>query len=1360
MSIPTGPSDDRLDYFISYAQADRAWAEGFLRFRLTAVGLRCATERDFPPGSNRLEDYERAIDRCERVLIVLSPAYVTNEALTRFLQVMAQTVALETAQYKVIPVVREAVQLETIPVRLRPLNRVEMTDDASADDAIGRLLQTAHVQPVAAMTHPPCPFPGMVSFSEAQSDRFFGRDREIRALLDSLHDHPFIAVIGASGSGKSSLVAAGLLPAIQSSHLFGAGSWQTAIMRPGRLPFVALAAALKNSPFPDDPAVRDAAIDHVLTTRTGSRLLLVIDQFEEIFGGAAAVAVAFMQTLDRLRGQPGVYIVIVVRADFYPDLMASPLWEAIRAHRLELALLDLNGLRAAILTPAEKAGVYIEAALIERLLADSANEPGSLPLIQETLVLLWDRLEARYLSVSAYERLVLVLPRSAYQFPAVGMTPRELTGLQVAIVRRAEVARDALVERFGAQADSIGQRIFLRLIQFGEGRDDTRRQQPYADLIGTDETTVALSTAIALLTDRRLLTLGGSDTTDGVRTVDIAHEALIRAWPRLRQWIAERKAAELKRRSLRASAEDWERRSGAGGLLDSSELLDAERWLAEAEAAELGAPADTLIAAWITASRRSTERAKQNARLQRMIGIALGLTIITAIVLGLFARAQAQIARSRQISAEALTVSVEQPLCALTLAHAALAVQNTIEARSVLLTARSTNGLAQAIIPAAASVTAVGFGANGAWLAIASGTTIQIRPMRDGQPGDPFTMSELNSSQITALAVDPRGRWLAVATWDMTSGLGAIEVWPIAATYEQPGIQPGVAPITLLHSDSKVGGQIDVLAVSPDGTMLAAGDAFGVLHLWDMHDAYRAILRQTPTLPPIVPPTPTAVSALAFSPDGSSLAIARGTQPIVVWHPASDAPPTTLMGGIHLNTVMAVTFDRSNRLASADRNGTIILWDMNSGSKPTSWAANYLIRTALFSPDGTRLAVAGDQGTITLFGLNNWQKYNGAPPVYEFPLQGHGQRIVTLAFDPHNLLASGGLDNRVILWKPIDLNPLVTAINFHDTCGHPHCNTFFSPATVAVDGSAVAIGDDHGLVWVAPVDGGKPTLISQMSGAPITALVFDPTDPDRLAAGDQGGSVRLWDRIHGTAIKLLTGSVPIHMLAFDATGSRLAIATVQGGVTLWDVASRTQSAVIQADQPAARPVVYITALAFDHTGRQIALGASDGSVRIWDSTTAATAIGQPAPSLTVGMNDQTPISGLAFAADDRSLTAAASSGALRIWSGSVGALFAQLPQIVRVQPNLNRAAFSADGTLMALSNTLEGVSLWDRASRTRLGIPLTGQIGDSLALDFSGSGLVYASDQTGQVFLWHFAPDAPPLSSNISAIDLAACPLP
>lgn len=439
---------------------------------------------------------------------------------------------------------------------------------------------------------PPCPYPGMIPFSAKEAGFFFGRDNEIWKIHQYLRYQRYLFIIGPSGSGKSSLIFAGLLPALQESSYFPQNFWLVREMRPSDQPWQSLSQAIEG-----DPTQPVLALSNLLARHSPARrLLLVIDQFEELFTQHERPEQdRFIAALQTLRSEKSCALLIAMRADFYPDLMNSDLWPVDLRQRVEIAPLRREALRQAIQRPAMEVSVHLETDLVERLLGDAANEPGVLSLVQETLVLLWDQMHDRSLSLEAYERL--------------GSEGR--SGLAVAIALKGDATLDELLP---AQ-QAIARRIFLRLVQFGEGRADTRRQQPVTALLSTTDDLDLFDQTLRHLTNNCLLTLSGEESGD--RRVDIAHEVLIGGWPTFQRWLSERREAERTRRRLETRAMEWVRRGrGRSGLLDEVESLEANRWLESPDAAELGYSENLL--ALVETSRATieeTEREKEFTRL-------------------------------------------------------------------------------------------------------------------------------------------------------------------------------------------------------------------------------------------------------------------------------------------------------------------------------------------------------------------------------------------------------------------------------------------------------------------------------------------------------------------------------------------------------------------------------------------------------------------------------------------------------------------------------------------------------------------------------------------------------------------------
>ena len=571
-------SEVRHDLFIVHAEADRAWVDGYLRPEVGVEPDRLITRRDFQPGAVIADEYERAVASSRYTALVLSPAYLADR-WAEFGEQLVSFTSVEEGRGRVVALTLEPCQP---PARLRFLVGLDFTDSTQWKEEAARLRDLLDRPEPAPEVIPSCPYPGMVPFRPEDERFFFGREAEIQILLTKLRAHRFLLVIGTSGSGKSSLVLAGLLPKLADPNQFRPGTWKVITLRPGAAPCAELAARLAGDPDPPDPVVATP----LATSPPAQRRLLYVDQFEEVFSLVKdrAEQDRFLGRLKALSADKRWVVLGTMRADFYGDLIESAL-KVDDSQQVTITAPRGEALRRAIVAPAEKVGVYLEDSLVERLLADAADEPGTLPMLQETLVLLWDRRQRRLITRRSYDDL--------------GQDGQ--SGMAVAMANHA----DGTLADLPPEQQLIACRIFLRLVQFGEGRPDTRRQLPVQELRSQADDPQAFDHVLSTLIDHRLLT-PSLDERRG-RRVDIAHEMLIIGWPELQKWVKARRDAEQTRRRLEAKAKEWVRFGRAnGGLLDSVELLDAERWLTCSDAAELGIDAD--IQALATASREAINR--------------------------------------------------------------------------------------------------------------------------------------------------------------------------------------------------------------------------------------------------------------------------------------------------------------------------------------------------------------------------------------------------------------------------------------------------------------------------------------------------------------------------------------------------------------------------------------------------------------------------------------------------------------------------------------------------------------------------------------------------------------------------------
>jgi len=1148
---------------------------------------------------------------------------------------------------------------------------------------------------------PECPYLGMRPFGEEDKACFFGRDREVESIVRSLRRHPFLAVIGPSGSGKSSLVAAGLVPALRESTLFGPGNWHIIHLRPQSVPLANLVKALAGNPV--DP---DWSASCLLAAQPGSRrLLLVVDQFEEIFTQSdEEESAAFQRALQALVEKEDCYVVLTVRADFYSQIMNSQLWSEIQAHRLELSHIDELGLRFAIARPAEQVGAFVERALVERLVADAAGDASILPFMQETLVLLWDRMEGKVLSLGTYDDLVSSVSTGE------GTRARRPTVLHVAIAEHAKEVLAAL----SPEQQTIAQHILLGLVQFGERRSYTRRQQSVADLRASGDEPALFTDTLQHLAHLRLVTLSGEEEYEDAK-VDLIHDALIDGWPTLQAWLDEHRAFGLWRERLASDIRRWQKMElDEGSLLRKRPLVEAEDWLQDRRS-ELNDEEIRFIEE-SCALRKREEDAKK--RLQRRIQVGLVIGLLIACVLTSVALSQW---RSSSLNAKALATEV--------------AVRTTAEASADRQAQAARSALSEQLASQAEALLSP-YPQRSLLLAVEA-ISVTVRkgeaPTRSAEAALRRALAHTggrglsgHTAPVSALAIDSESKFLATGGDD-----GAIGLWSfgnIDTPESLEMVDAHESPIT-------------VLAFSTDTKWLVSGAKDGTVVLWDLGalDLSTKIDLQSDRHYPI--------SAVAISDDSRWVVAGSDNGSVTLWNSeAEGAPPTPVpLHSSHKSRITSVTFDPiGNWLLTVDSQGVAFLWGLTREKAiPSSWfpdSSELPVSVKAISPDGSWLVVSmndDDLGLVRTFSQDSvvestvLMKHSGDAPQVEF------------SPDSAHLLAKSELST--VIWNLATSPPIST--------------TLYWPESLDDQIQAIDIRDDHR--WLittrgannvrlwdtasshpssTPIIPSGPIILSGHEGS-VSTVTVSP-DSRWLVTTSDDGTARVWDlsmpSFQATPTVLPHPNNVGAKMSMSGDGRILVTAVQDAKVRIWDLsegAPRTPSMTFDG------PEAGISAISASTDGRWIAVADWDGVTQLWhlDEFDAAQPVYR-SPQRSDALR------AIAISPDTKWIVGGGNDGIVELWSFDDGHL-ADTPDIVlQCEKGIKSVAFSPDGKWLLAGSRDHAAYLWN------VGLPnpderrfaFTGHGDEVTAVDVSPDGsLIAIGSLDGRTSLWALTEEGP-----------------
>ncbi|MBB5857471.1 hypothetical protein ACFQ05_31680 [Amycolatopsis umgeniensis] len=1121
-----------------------------------------------------------------------------------------------------------------------------------------------------------CPYPGLAAFGPEQAGWFFGRDGLVAELIAHLDERlptgGVQIVVAPSGAGKSSLLRAGLVPALDRAALPGSDGWPKQALTPTAEPLRELTAVDREQ---------------------GSPRVVVVDQFEELFTLCTddEQRHAFIDRLLEI-GENGGLVVIGVRADFYPACADHPrLRAALQDAPLVVGPMSEEELREAILFPAKAVELDIEPGLVEVLLRDlgvtaksgtSGYEAGRLPLLAHALRVSWQQRSGTTLTVQGYQ---------------------DTGGIRNAVATTADRVFTGLDEAGRKAARSV----FLRLIKIGDGTEDTRRRVPIAELTNAAAIVEAFSQA-------RLLTRRQDD-------VEITHETLLHSWPRLRAWINDDRAGRLTQQNLEEAATAWDRADRDSSLLFwGSRLEIAQTWAENAPAGELSQVGETFLAACGRARRRAARRRT------RLIAVLTVLTVVASTAALLFLRQQSEAVHQRDLAIynRVLTEADQLRGTDVSLSAQLDLVAHRLrpgEETATRLVTAANMPLSTPLAGHTDVVTAVAFSPDGRILITASmdehlrvwNVSDATRPVLLGQAAD-------SGSRVHAMAFSPDGR--TVATGSMS---GAVRLWNVA----DPA-RPVELGGYLKDRDGFRGqvGTIDAVAFSPDGHTLAAASEQGTVQLWNVSDPAR---RESPSE---VFGHHKSVKTVAFSSDGRTLATGGDDFTVRLWNIADFGKPAPLGEALkeHRDTVNAVAFSPDGRtLASGSDDSTLRLWDVSDPASPASLggsanghlgSAVSSVKAVAFSRDGRTVATGSADSTTRLWNVSDPAQPKGLGE----PLRGHTGAVDAVAFSPDGrTLATGSLDQSVRLWNipGSTLTGGTSAIY----------SVAFSP-----DGRTLATGEGDSVVrlWdvsnpLRPASVGPP-----LTGATkaVVSVAFS-RDGRTLASGSTDSTVRLWNVADparpvslGEPLKAHTGAV--NSVAFSPDKRTLATGGSDSTVRLWDISDvgKPQALAYPLTTHTSETVLTgrtdaIFSVAFSPDGRTLATGSSDFTATLWDVSDRTRPV-QGAP-LT---GHTQPIYSVAFSPDGQRVATGSADSTVRLWNISDPARSSRLP--TDHAGTVSSVAFARDGRTLATGSTDSTVRLWnisDPARPLSLGRPLGGHTDAVVSVAFSPDGNTLAS---------------------------------
>ena len=760
-----------------------------------------------------------------------------------------------------------------------------------------------------------CPYQGLYHFSPENAEYFFGREVFVENLFQYTETRNFIPILGASGSGKSSVILAGLVP-----KLVKIGHWQFTHFRPGNDPFHALAQALvplyvKNLDetdriaqarklagyFQDNTILLSDVFSTIQGNYPNNRILLIADQFEELYTLCNDEQTRrnfldiLLNTFKSFAEKSSLSTVLVgtMRADFLGNALSyRPLADVLQKGNIMLGPMNEKELKDIIEKPAQKLGVSFEGGLVERILRDVDKEPGNLPLLEFALTELWNKRKGKQLTHNAYQEI------------------GEVSGALTCYA-------DSEFSKLKPEQQQQVRRIFVQLVRPGAGTEDTRRVATKAELNDSNWNLVKqLADARLVVTSRTVITREITDNSQQQpqqlkeqETVEVVHEALIKNWGQLRQWMATDREFRTWQERLRAAMNYWqEKNQDQGLLLRGAALVQASEQL-KTRRDELSQ--DELEFIQLSQELYEKEEKQKQKQRQQIVGGSIAFAVIVAL-LGVWSEVQRRKAFIGEENANFRTeIATLQPRL-----NSTLPVQMDV--------IKLNQKLKQAQAPT---------------IDIQLQGTDLLRQIVDWPGQKPINSLDGHENSVIGVTFSPDGKFIASGSWDNT-----VKLWKLDGTL-----------VTTLKGHENV---VSSVAFSPDGKFIASGSWDNIVKLWKLDGTLVTTLKGHES----------DVLGVAFSPDGKFIASGSCDKTVKLWK-LDGTLVTTLKG--HENVVSSVAFSPDGKfIASGSWDKTVKLWKLDGTLVTTLKGHESDVLGVAFSPKGDVIASGSGYNTVKLWNFN------------------------------------------------------------------------------------------------------------------------------------------------------------------------------------------------------------------------------------------------------------------------------------------------------------------------------------------------------------------------------------------------------